>query len=269
MRLLSWITVFLLAFSPVNADSQKAENIAFLEGVYASLPDDPKFRIAILNAYGIPEDQGQVFVEHSQLMFSQEGFPRYLAEETVAAFPNLDAVGDPDLIPMAQEFGASLMQSKVVLGLKRLNSQDQRAFYEIATLILKNMPASDCAGSMRQSLGAMEMAQAEMKVLLKQDDAFVRDYLALVRKAGFAEIFDDPAYTPLSLSEQQQAQATFEQTFIGALSNHPRGQALIAAADMAPGRPDEDVCEFGSMAIDAALSIDGTVGDWVVKYITQ
>ena len=269
MRLLIAIAALFLTIASPSANAQSSDDIDLLEELFENIADNPDFIAAIKRTYNLPPDRMDVIIDHARLMFAQEGFPRYLAQETLAAFPSLDLVDQSNVVSKAQEFGANLIQSKVVLGLRRLSPDERRSFFNTATFILESMSAKDCAGSMQATLSAMDMARAEMAVLLDQDDTFIRDYLALVRKAGFAEIFDDPVFVPLDASERQRAQESYEEAFIDALATHPRSAALIAAADMSPQHPDADVCAFGILAIETALGIDGMIGDLVVSYISE
>ena len=264
---------FAMTLAAFSTTAQAAPDydaiVSEMEAVFEGLADDEQFHRELIKRYNVPTDKAHLMLEHAALLFSEEGFPAFLAREMIAAFPDYAEMEPKHRKPLAQEFGSALIQSKIADGVKRLSPSDQRRFYRDALVILREIPVSTCAGSMKMTVSAVEAAEVEMAAVFDQDDAFIERYLASLRKAAFAEIFDDPVYLPLAASERKLAQRRYENAFVDALDQHPRADALYEAADMMADDIDADVCEVGLMAIETALEIDGTIGDWVLKYMSE
>jgi len=256
-------TFFLFAFCSVSyAQYSEDEILSEMERLYSS----EAFIKNVVAKQNVAEHQRNAYEEHMRLLFHREGVVEFLATE---AFALRDYLSEQDTHERAAAFGAALIQEKAGDGIKRLDVDAQRIFWSSAYKIFSVVSYDDCASLFMQTADAQAMSAIEIKGASILSEAEIRAYLNVTRQAIFAEIFDDPVYTPLGKTEREIATQVFEAAFVENLLTHPRSEALINAAEMHEGLPSKDVCEFGLLSISTALNIRGAAGNWVLKYLGE
>jgi hypothetical protein len=256
-------TFFLFMFCSVSyAQSTEDEIVSEMEKLYSS----EAFIKKVVAKQNVAEHQRNAFEEHMQLLFHREGVIEFLAAE---AFVLIDYLSERDTLERAAAFGAALFQEKAADGIKRLDVDGQRVFWSSAYKIFSVVSYDECASLFMQTADAQAMSAIEIKGASVLSEAEIRAYLNVTRQAIFAEIFDDPVYTPLGKTEREIATQVFEAAFVENLLTHPRSEALIDAAEMHEGLPSKDVCEFGLLSISTALNVQGAAGNWVLRYLGE
>jgi hypothetical protein len=239
-----------------------------LEKFLRSLTSDERFVQMLIDEQNPPARLVPVFREHLEMVYSSKVFIKALADETYEFARSIDGVDDEKAFALGREFGTALVQAKTADGIRRLPVDQQRELLSIALEVFSQMSLQQCAAAFRNQLDAVKSAQAETDALMRLSEDTVRRYLYLNRMALNAELREDPPYVPLAPSERSVAQQVFESQFIEALLAHPRSEELLRASDFGAA-PASDVCAFGMLTIDTAVSVPGQSGDWVVRYISE
>ena len=259
----SVILSFALWLGALGAQAQG--NIEILMGVLAGLAEDPAFEQELVSLYQVEPPASELLVAHGKAMLGDPRYQRYLAE-AMSNKMSREGVPDPNEIRQVyREFGASLSQNLALSGLGRLELPDQRRFLEYTKTVTAGMGEEACGKAVLRQLSALELALAEAKAYNRVPRETLEGYFALLRKAVFAEIDENPARQILSVSDDSAAQADIDQTIQARLSAHPEGTRMIAALST-PGSTDyAALCDFSGLIFDGILGLDGPAGDRAVR----
>lgn len=169
----------------------------------------------------------------------------------------------------AVEFGAAWFQAKSVEGVRRLPVDERRRFFSMALEVTSKMNSRECAAVLRGKLDAVASGIAEIAIVQEFDLNWISTYLSITRMALIAELGKYPAFIPLTPSERRFAEEALSSKLIADLEKDPRSEFLVLGAELSPSAPDEAVCGFGLLVMNSALSLEGQVGDWVVRYLSE
>jgi hypothetical protein len=250
--------------SPVTAQIDKDDLIR----VYSDLADNPVFIEKALQNYKVPTKIHPLFSEHLSTLMSDSRVIEFLATETLTVLSSTEAMDKTTAEKFYRNFGITLMQSKVASGVGRLPASDQRVIYEIVMVMFSNITSEECAALVNGTLDANSLAILELQTVSTFEDEEIRKYLSILRQALIAEITDD-GISSLAKSELEVAETVFEAAFVDAILSNEISDRLIFAANNMTHAPNEDVCNVSKLSISTALGIEGTVGDWVIRMLSE
>jgi len=112
--------------------------------------------------------------------------------------------------------------------------------------------------------GSKASPSTEYKVVGRQGDAALRDYLALIRRAIFAELDRSPAAITLSAAQEEAAEQAFLESAESFLSDLPSAQRERLTATF-QNMEDADLkakCDAMIVITTTAAKMDGITGEW-------
>lgn len=259
--------VGLVTFSAVVfAQNDFASSVrAELERAYRN----PSTLSLVMHQLNIPQELEPFVREHFEAIGQEDSYLDYISREVAlneAYITRSDGSLDTDRI---HELTAAVSQDQIAKGVARLSPTDQRAFYSLLVQMMRRMPTSTCGRVARAELNAVESQSAELSAMIGLPPARLRLYFSVTRRSLLAEINGVPTPIPLTPSEAAMAESAQSEALSLALERHPRAEFLFEALMQPTIAAPEDVCEVVIMVMDTALSVEGTVGDWVMRLMTQ
>lgn len=256
--------MLLVGASLVPAQADDELRAAFLRGLESVSIEDA------LQLYDLPPHLQPVMREHLEVLMGSAEVKGYLVAEMELNAAYLMTGTDMAVMRnRARDFSAAIVQDSTIKGVRRLPLQDQRAFYGMALEMISAAPVGECAALVGSTLTATETQAVEMRALGQMPPSFVRNHMALARKALLAEIRKEREPLPLTPSERAVAEAAFTEKLIQAVSVHPQAQEILAAVDGTPDATDVGRCAMGLESIKAALAVEGVAAEWTLRLLSE
>lgn len=223
----------------------------------------------VTSAFGIPEAFEPVFSKHFEDVFKSDEIAQDFAAGFATEQGEFEVISKEELAIIARNLGMGWINETAAFGSARLPVEDQRRMLEAGLETLKNMQDDVCAAYARGALDPVEVARAEIAYLISLPPEEIESYLALVRKAVFAEITDDPPFTPLSTNDQRKAGTVYQEAFLKAIDDHPENTLILEAVNNFDLASDHAVCELTKLSLISALAIEGEAGDLIMKLLSS
>jgi hypothetical protein len=160
------------------------------------------------------------------------------------------------------------VERRASAGLARLDPADQRAYLALTARVLAAMPPRACAEALRDGFAAPLPRATEAQALAALPGDAAAAYLALQRRAFFADLAGGPAPAPLSPDARDRARHLFSAALARAVAAAPDGAALLRAGRSLDGADDSLACRLGQAGLAAATRIPAPGGDLVIRRIT-
>lgn len=219
----------------------------------------PQFAENAASRSGLVGTQRAIFVQHLKATYANEAYLARIAHEMNAAG---SALSGKNARSVAFELAAGLAQKLIYAGFRRLPDGDIHKF--ISTMATASIDASV------EECGAIFYATdnksptLEFQVVGRQGDAALREYLALMRKAIFAEVERSPSVVRLSATQAEAGEAAATDEMLRIIATLPDAdQAAVseAMADMDSAKlPNK--CAAMVVVLAAASITEGIAGDW-------
>lgn len=223
----------------------------------------------ITSAFGIPDALEPVFSKHFEDVFKSDEIAQDFAAGFATEQGEFEVISKEELAIIARNLGMGWINETAAFGSARLPIEDQRRMLEAGLETLKNMQDDLCAAYARGALDPVEVARGEISYLITLPPEEIESYLALVRKAVFAEITDDPPFTPLSTNDQRKAGTVYQEAFLKAIDDHPENALVLEAVNNFDLASDHAVCELTKLSLISALALEGEAGDLIVKLLSS
>lgn len=265
LRIFAWAAIALLIglTSPPKAF---AADWAELEAKLRSVVASDEFVEAALDHYKFQGPARTAMRTHLVELYRSEEVIKALLTELrntgVEARPDLYGSG---AYKFGRQFGAELIQSWAMKGMARLPASDQREYFRYVLHWMTVATPADCKQMMySEGKSALDGGRLESKYFARIPQGELESYLALVRKAIFAQLRDFPVEKTLNGEQLKIAEMAFaaslEQTF---RSENVGMEVLTAMADLKSAAP-QTACEAGKLIFKALLNTQGLAGDWVL-----
>lgn len=220
-----------------------------------------------LELQGVPQRLQPLFIAHGKSLFGNEKVVQRLASEFHAIH---GAMTKENTRPEAfRDFGTALTQDWALKGIKRLQFAEMRSFYVYASRLFRLLDTKTCGAMARNELNATQLARAELSTLNQRSKDEVVTYLSTLRRSIVSHIEDHPTYVALTPSERAVAEKVYTNAMLKMIDTHPQRERLYRAAENLATAPDDLACEFMLIGTEAALKAEGTVGMWVLRYISE
>lgn len=168
-------------------------------------------------------------------------------------------------VKFGRKLGAELMQSWAIKGIARLPASDHRNFYRYLLRWMTIATPEDCKQVMfAQDKSAMDSGRLEMKYFARMSQAELEAYLALMRKAIFAELRDFPSTRSLNGEQLQIADKAFQAKFEDALKNDKASLDVLMAMTDPENAPPQAACSAGKLILRTMLDMKGHAGEWMM-----
>lgn len=219
----------------------------------------PHFAEVMASKSGLVGTQRAIFAEHLRATYANDKYLARIATEMNTAG---SALSGKNAEIVAFELAAGLAQKLIYAGFRRLSDDDIHKFITVMATISIDASVQECGaiffGTDNQT------PTLEFQVVGRQGDDTLREYLALMRKAIFAEIDRSPSVVQLSSTQAEagEAAATDEMLrIIGTLPAADQAAVSEAMADMDTAKlPNK--CAAMTVVLAAASTMEGIVGDW-------
>ena len=218
---------------------------------------------------GVPSNQLPIVAEHVRLLYANDRLIDAMARELELARGALDS---PSANQIGFEIGAALIQKLMYNGLLRLSDADVSHFVDRIAVVALDATPEECGQIFWPGAGR---TNPEFRVVGRQGDEALRSYLALLRKAVFAELAKSPLTVTLTAAQNEAADAAYTDSIDALLANLPdanrkRVWATLSNLDAAP---IADRCDAMIIVTSAAARMEGLTGDWerraFVKLMTE
>ncbi|MCU0912867.1 MAG: hypothetical protein MUE98_16605 [Rhodobacteraceae bacterium] len=264
-RLLPAVVICLVASAAAAQESD--DRVEFYRELLSGSAQEKAAVRQFLERTAPPPHLRTAFARHFRDLLSSKAVVAALAEDLALSESLLSAGSGDSAGDLLAQFGAAWIQETAIAGVSRLADADRRQFFVFALAIVSRMTTSDCAASIRGHLSAAAMGRAEMAAMAHLPSEKVDAYLDLMRRAIEAEVIGYPSALPLGVTEIALANQAFGEAMGARVGREPDAKALLLAMEDLDASPDEVVCRMGRLSIEAALSVPGRLGDWVIRVL--
>lgn len=208
---------------------------------------------------GLVGTQRAIFAEHLRATYANEKYLARIASEMNSAG---SALSGKNAGTVAFELAAGLAQKLIYAGFRRLSDDDIHKFITVMATASIDATVQEC-GSIFYGTDNKSVT-LEFQVVGRQGDDTLREYLALMRKAIFAEVERSPSVVRLSSTQAEagEAAATDEMLrIIGTLPDADQAAVSEAMADMDAAKLPSK-CAAMTVVLAAASTTKGIAGDW-------
>lgn len=262
------ITMLATSFFALQAfaqpDWQDVER--YLQRLY----QDPAFVEETLDSYRLTGHSREVFREHFNALYKNPEVTKAIVSELRDMRFDKNAT-TKQLREAGRQFGSEYFLSKVMSGLNRLPTPDQRAFILFILKWMNHASADDCKRLLVASgQSGKEDQFLEIKYYNRFAQAEIQQYLTIARRAFLAEIRNFPLARTFN-SEQiimadQLLESELEEKIMAQSQNLGLMEAIV---DMESASP-KDACDAGKLIFATVYDLRGFVGDLAVnKFIAS
>lgn len=209
----------------------------------------------------------QVFEEikrNGEFLLTNKVFVRYLLEQ-YDQVGLLDKSKSPEeFLPIISNFSTDLIQKLFQLGIRRLEINDQRAFFRYRKIWLDSLDIRDCDSMLDGSASKAVQRKVAINQFEKLTNDELKDYFRIFRKAVFAEINDFPVVPSLTQEQKkyvEMALSSAMQKELKALK--PDERQVMVNSLMSKIQANRPSCELIRLTYSSALSLSGPTSVWV------
>lgn len=208
---------------------------------------------------GLVGTQKGIFAEHIREMYANEQYLARLASELNAAG---SALSTKNAETVGFEIGAELSQKLIFAGFRRLPDADIRKFIERLAAMSLDMSVQECGAIFYGDDKASP--SLEFQVVGRQGDAALREYLALIRKAIFAEVSRSPSVIQLSATQAEAGEAAAADEMLRFLQTMKEDEQAFVTDALANMETAElpNKCAAMIVVLGAAFDTEGIAGNW-------
>ncbi len=223
----------------------------------------PGFIDAVLDQYQLQRSTRTAMRTHlNELYRSDEVIRALVREMRNAGIDKNEEVLNGNASAVGRRLGAELFQSWAIKGLARLPVADQRQFYAFTLEWMRVASADDCKQLLlANQQSALDNGLLEVKYYPQLGRGELNDYLALLRKAVFAELKDFPAAKKLTREQSEVADKAFEAHLEKLIRRGDATPDMLLAMGQLDSSPAPAACSAGKLLIHALLDMKGHAAD--------
>lgn len=200
-----------------------------------------------------------VFAEHAKYLYSNDKYIDVIASELHSAKDSLNGSGDDRAIAMT--IGQTTNIRLTFSGLSRLSDKDVRLFLQYITQMTANATDDECKSVFN---GTDRQGAIELKLLSGLGAKSFSDYLALTRRAIFADLSNFPAKITPSNDQKEAGEKAFTNSLQSQLLDFKeaeRERLSSAILDLEKANA-KDACDGYYLIFRTAVNLGGLPGDW-------
>lgn len=216
-------------------------------------------------ALGVSESLTAPIAEHIRQIYSNDAIIERLAQELDAS--KIDIAKNPQAVgTLFYRLTASLIPN----GLQRLPQSDVNNYMWYMSYIVKS-EGKNCDISQPTELSSAR----EFSLVSQLGESRFNSYLALLRKAMFAEVQKYPARVTLARDQVEMAENAWAELLVAKIESIDESELanFSSAIDNFEAAPPSEQCALTKIMVPTASEMDGIVGDWFrrvfLTYITD
>ncbi len=198
------------------------------------------------------------FRAHLTQLFASDLLIHRLASELYAARNALDG---KDSGSLAKAIGQQAVQNLTLQGIRRLDDKDLVMFIHYMAIIPTVATPAQC--KVIFSTDNLDPT-TEFRVVAASQSMDFGAYLALIRKAIFAELAGTPYVATVTAQQKTLSEKAFQDALFEALSSYPPADIdrISSAYDNLDAAPDADACDGYRLMFKTMYEMEGMPGTW-------
>lgn len=219
----------------------------------------PGFSESVAAKFDVSATQKRIIGDHVREIYGNDKFIQRIAVEMEAAG---SAITGPQAERVGFEIASSVTEKLLYSGLMRVPNADVKQFIDHLAVLSLDATPTECGQIFWP--GEEQNATLEFKVVGRQGDAALRGYLAVLRRAIFADLELTPAVVKLTTVQDEAAEAAFVRA-IGEITSDMTDAQRNAVADTfdnMDASPLANRCDAMALLLSAAARMPGVTGEW-------
>jgi hypothetical protein len=239
-------------------------------GALAELPQD-RFEASIRDVFRKPETTDNmvatlqldpaasaVFRRHLRALYGDDRLIRQIAAELYAA---RESITPENAHEMGRQIGQAVTARLEYAGMGRLPDADIKLFFETLARLPSLASPEQCKAVFSDDNADKTI---EFKLIARLGADVLENYLAILRKAMFAEMADSPSMITLTKTQSDLSEGAFGQAVgknLAALAEADRQRVTLAISDI-KSATDADACDAHHVMFYSVATMGGLPGDW-------
>jgi hypothetical protein len=199
-----------------------------------------------------------VFKRHLRALYGDDRLIRQIAVELYAA---RESITPENAHEMGRQIGQAVTAKLEYAGMGRLPDVDIKQFFQTLARLPSLASPDQCKAVFSDD---NDDKTIEFKLVARLGADALENYLALLRKAMFAEMADSPSMITLTKTQSDLSEGAFEQAVgknMAALAEADRRRVTVAISDI-KSATDADACDAYHVMFYSVANMGGLPGDW-------